>query len=1359
MDSRLVAFASADLKPHRVAAALHLPPPLLITSVRCIELTIAVPAWSDTDKEAAHRPLLIHVNELLVQACNVWECSGKIRRAAEERVQAALLEPDPLGSTAAMFAFARDVNDRTKLVVDKLQVQIYVGGVPRVEMVLTDLNARTTDALGQDVRNSATCVDYSPDNLVQTRFKAMSFLLSVVVNPADSDVAGKAGAQATRLVNKVSVAVRITRFYHRKELEDSWKRHMQLVDVNFGAVKIELGIADFMEVYPVASTLCNWFWNSSSSVNCALFAPIDGMAADREPLGSGASGNDQEDIELQITYRGTIEAKLKFTSAKEGPQEFVFVADRAAGNVIFHRHGVRELQMSLHELAVRFRGYVVFRLKPDREVFHVVQRRNSLSVKWRVQSVFCRIDDDLAVVLKEMYHFVNEKEQVLVVRCGTCHQQISLDMIDVHVCPPRKGSKSVPMRPQAGHAAPLESRRSSFSEASSAESSSLDNDEASRKPLRVNGPAKVHVELHMDELELQTGSTLVRFLIKVLGISEFEEVAGRDVTTKLSNLRLTTESNEFAGDAIFVPALPLAFQMLECALQGCRCYLRRKDLLNAQAFDQGFNQDYRWPARLFLDIAHCAISAQDCFVELHRVQMRSSFSDGSQVCLSSQPQLSFHVSMDKLRCRLDRALFSLARHVAEHVGGSTSSNKESLLKTLFLGVLQIRAVEFTLQDSPSAAAHAKSLLKQAIVVFDNQLGFLCTQSSLDFKTLLNLSTMKFVHRQMPAIRFNTESRTFPSGTQLVVADDSPFENCTQATDVDSNVLPELDDCADEFVAEKNDVSPSDRISQSAPGASANEDESAAVVNNLAVPPDLEREDACRCIQRMVRRKQIVRQKKQRFQADDYEPGVVKPIQSTAKIATTAPDIGGSHDSLPVASHPTLSLGIPSPIMIFGTDNDFVGEIRGGINKLMSPLSRTRLHSDSIRGGINKLMGPINRSLSPISKRRPSVESVAPIVQVACYNVTTSETRTSEPESSPPWKSQEQCHDESKRSDDQENARCVDAEGGNAYAESASVDGSPSKRSCGIEDASLPSDDAAAAKLNELSEAKLAALPEVVRVLIQVGECRLCVPINPREKIEYLCREVVRRFNESFAADRGSISAVSLQDKHGGVFSPSDTVGFMLSVAPTELLFAHPHNHDGQIRSLARLAAGPSRTGRSRPLQDLDESSVDPLDDNELRTRCSKLPLPLALALLANESERDLIRLGLCDRESGEPEAWPDLALNAASLDAEKNLLMVEVAWHETCIEVTNGDAFALCRQLLGLCTSRVTCKYVGKIMRGRLKVEPSNPLVEWAVRRGKVVDAEAPGDSAVQPADQELASVSYEELKKAVQATFGVYAR
>ncbi|KAG7392661.1 hypothetical protein PHYPSEUDO_015049 [Phytophthora pseudosyringae] len=1349
-----------NLKPQRVASVLHLPSPLLVTSVQCIELTIAVPSWTDADKEAAHKPVLVHANELLVQVRNLWECSSKVRRAAEERVQAALLEPDPLGSTVAMFEFARDVNDRTKLVVDKLRVQVFVGDVCRVELVLADLNARTTDALWQDVKDPTACVDYSPDHLVQTRFKAMSFILSVGITPAGADATATRGSQPIRLMTKVAVVIRVTRFYHRKEIADSWRRQMQLVEVNFGAVKVELGIAELMELYSVGATLCNWIWNGRSSEDCALSAPVDGMAADREPPGAG--GADHPNIELQITFRGTIEAKLKFTSPTAGPQELFLVADRAAGNIIFHKHGVRELQMSLHELAVRFRGYVVFRLKPDREVFHVEQRLNSLSVTWRVQSVLCRVDDDLAVVLMEMHQFVSEKEQAIVLRCGTCHQQISLDMIDVHVCPPRNGSTSLPSTPHAGHTALQESGRNRFSEASSAENSCF----GAEQVVCANGPPKVHAVLHMDELELQTGSRLVQILLKLFGVTEAEGAVGRDVTTKLSNLRLTTESNEFAGDAIFVPALPLAFQMLECSLQGCGCILRRNEITSHQDSSQAIVYGYRWPARVFLDIAHCSMSAQECFVKVDKIQLRSSFSDGSRVCSSSQPQLSFHVNMDKIRSRLDEVLFKVALQVFEHFGGSSSRAGNSMMMTLFLGVLQIRAVEFTLQNEGVAEARAKSLLKQAIVVFDNQRGFLCTQSSLDFKTILTSQTMKFVHRQTPVVRTHFESLVPLNSSEISIPEETATQNDTPDATTDIEPTPVSEESA--IVGQ----TPTDDIENcaSTEAICPEKDENTPTTTPIT-PPELEREDASRCIQRMVRRQYLVRQQKQRFEADDYEPGVLKPIEIIAKqtteetskpplISTTSEDSGGSNSSSPTSSPRKLSLGIPSPIMVLGPDSDLVGEIRGGISKLMSPLSRTRLPSDSsIRGSINRFMGPINRTLSPTGSkaRRPSVESVVPIVEVACYNITTSEASAREPASPSLKKSKE-----------------VRESHSNAGSRTPSKDKTPADPSSRTDAVShsqqaVDSKDVSSEKKTEmpkqngLSEAKLAALPDVVRVLVQVGECRLCVPINPREKVEYLCREIVRRFNESFAADRGSISAVSLQDKHGGVFSPSDTVAFMLTIAPSELLFAYPHEHDGHIRSLARLAAGSSRTVRSRALQDPSLPKGTTTGEGEKRIRCSKLPLPLVIALLANESERDLIRSGFCERASEAiGEAWPDLALNAASLDAEKNSLIVEVAWHETCIEVTNGDAFALCRQLLGLCTSRATSKYVGKILRGRLKVDSSNPLIEWACRRRLPVsmEKEVHDTSCAQASDQEQVMIAtYEQLKKAVQDTYGVYTR
>ncbi|KAJ8569363.1 hypothetical protein ON010_g5896 [Phytophthora cinnamomi] len=1292
---------------------LHLPAPLLVTTVNCIELTIAVPSWTDADKEAAHKPLLIHVNELQVQVRNIWECSSKVRREAEERVQAALLEPDPLGSTAAMFAFARDVNDRTKLVVEKLSVHIFVGGISRVEMTLTDLNARTTDALWQDVKDSTPCVDYSPDHLVQTRFKAMSFLLSVGINPAGSGVQSKSGGHMICLISKVSVDVRITRFYHRKELEDSWKRHMQLVDANFGAVKMEFGIADFMEVYMVASTLCNWVLNGRSSESCALSSPEDGMAANRELFGPGQV--DHPNIELQITFRGTLEAKLKFTSPTEGPQELFLAADRAAGNVILHRHGVRELQLSMHELAVRFRGYVVLRLKPDREVFHLEQRHNSLSVRWRVQSVLCRIDDDLTMMLAEMYRFVNEKEQAIVLRCGTCHQQISLDMIDVHVCPPRNGSQSLTATPCVDCSSSTDSRRNSCSESSVAEN--VDTNAAVKS---TNGDPKMHVELHMDELDLQTGGKLVQIVLKRFGIRDNDGVVERDITTKLSNLRLTTESNEFAGDAIFVPALPLAFQMLECSLQGCGCILRRKGSIHLNHHGET-NRAFNWPARLFLDIAHCAMSAQECFAIVDKIQLRSSFSDGGRVCSSSQPQLSFHITMDKIRCQLDELLFKLAREIFDHVGESLSSSKGSAMMALFLGVLQIRAVEFTLQTGNLKEARAKSLLKQAIVVFDNQLGFLCTQSSLDFKTILNSQTMRFVHRQTPAARITVQSSELPnydlSGTEEFHTRPSTSESAAVAEPLftEAGIVTGETGAADDAVAEppftdKEDATPSGSMPHEDSEAVVCQEELSTSESPPPAPPNLEREDATRCIQRMVRRKQLVRQQKQRFEPDDYEPGIVTPIHVPTKVPELETGCGdapakpspvyrresgkslanltlvidaesGSNDSSPSSSSRKVNLGIPSPIMVLGADTDIVGEIRGGITKLMSPLSRARLQSESFRDGLNKLLAPINRTLSPTAntKRRPSIESVAPMVEVACYNATANE------QLSPSVKKGQELHQiEPKQSDCNDIANTGDAPENKPVIEQTSA----SKRDAASVNASSSSKSSESPKVNGLSEAKLAALPDVVRILVQVGECRMCVPINPREKVKFLCQEIVRRFNESFAADRGSISEVSVQDKHGGVFCPSDSVGFMLSVAPSELLFAYPHEHDGPIRSLARLTAGSVRTAPSKASQDPQSHSTN---GGAMRTKFSKVPLPLAIALLANESERELIRSGLCERDGGvAAEAWPDLALNAASLDAEKNPLIVEVAWHETCVEVTNCDAFALCRQLLGLCTSRVT---------------------------------------------------------------------
>ncbi|RLN92777.1 hypothetical protein BBJ28_00010697 [Nothophytophthora sp. Chile5] len=1267
-----LALPGIRLKPDRVATLLHLPPPLLVTRAQCTELTIAVPSWSESDKEASQKPVLIHVTELLICVKNVWECGSKARRAAEARVQAALLEPDPLGSIASMYDFAREVSERIKIVVDSVRVSLFVGGVSRVQITLADLHARTTDALWQDVGDPTTSVDSSPDNLVQTRFKCVSFTLSMGINaPVSVPNSVSSHSETIHLLEeKVPVVVRITRFYHRQALEDAWRKHLQLIDVNFGTLRMEYGIADLLEVYTVVSTLCSWFLGSGDS-EIASRTSVDMLATDRAP--SATSNPDEAvriepaSIALQITFRGTIEAVLKFLSTSEGMQDLCLTADHAAGNIIIHHNGTRELQVSVHELAMAFRRNVVFRLKPDREVLQIELRRDSVFVKWRVQSVLCQVDDDLAAILTEIYGFMMEKEQEITISCGACHQKISLEMIDAHVCPPR-GSKSLPSSPVANQASRTDSRRNSFSESSFAESLSLDVEQRGPQFGSTVSSTRLRISLHMDELELQIGRQLANTMLQFSGGKGENSSIDREVIAKLINLRLTTESNEFAGDAIFVPVLPLAFQMLECSLQGCGCILKRKERTSedfSSLFQaRGVDRLRGWPARLFLDVSHCSVTAQECFVTAEKIQVRSSFSDGSRVCASSQPQLSFHVNVDRIRSQLDEPLFQLARSVFRESSKPPSGGMSSAMLTLFLGVIQIRAVEFTLQNPVSTDARTKTLLKQAILVFDNQLGFLCTQSSLDFKSIFNSPQMRFVHRQFPvagpianvpqALPQNTtppdttvnQPRTATNSNE----DDIQPQDATQAdtdeiqlkdptltdmgepqslntsqpesdqTQSQSAILPEGDQIQHLSEMESN----SEDIPPGCPTNDATEEQSAPQSDTDKMTPsrthDLEREDACRCIQRMVRRYQLVRQNRELFQPDDYEQGVVKPIETTATR-----DDGESTlkvELAPVSPVRKRTLGIPSPISVLGADDDLVS---------------VKTMTNALRGGFSKLMSPLNRTLqlTDAMKTTQSIESTAPPVQVACYSVTTAEVdaKVGEMESSRQEsriKLQELRHGEL---ENRETTRFSPLSKGkrptdpiltsDTSVSEAEEDGNAVSAAGEAEEAEEP-------KENGLSETQLASLPDVVRVLVQVGECRLCVPINPREKVDYLCCEI----------------------------------------------------------------------------------------------------------------------------------DWPDLALNAASLDAEKNPLHVEVAWHDSCIEVTNGDAFALCRRQLGLCTSRVTSKYVGKILRGRLKVDPTNPLIEWACRRKTATEVGVSGDHCARGNHQEEAPpASYEELKKAVQDAFGVYTR
>ncbi|GLE04523.1 hypothetical protein PINS_up013478 [Pythium insidiosum] len=292
-------------------------------------------------------------------------------------------------------------------------------------------------------------------------------------------------------------------------------------------------------------------------------------------------------------------------------------------------------------------------------------------------------------------------------------------------------------------------------------------------------------------------------------------------------------------------------------------------------------------------------------------------------------------------------------------------------------------------------------------------------------------------------------------------------------------------------------------------------------------------------------------------------------------------------------------------------------------------------------------------------------------------------------------------------------------------------------------------------------------------MIQVEEHRICVPIRPHERVGKLCEEIVRRFNEMFG-QHGFIAHVALQNPHGGVFADSDYVGHVFT-NESELFLAYPYDEDWEIKSVVHLSStadtskglhSPEKQPRGTAAQQTGDHAGARFGSREMKrlgrkfNRCSKLPLPLVVALLANESERDLIdnilRCGSYGGAGGgHANEWPELAINAAFLEPTKEMLQVEVRWHEQCVEVTNVDAFLLCLQQLGLCTPQGNSKYIGKVLRDRLKMDRKNPLVRDACASSLEFGSSSPCESV----DKEDISISYAGLKEIIQEDYGVYLR
>lgn len=1475
-----------------MAATLQIPKPLLVTRAYCSELVIKVPSWSAADK-FMQEPLSLRVVDLFLDVKSAADCDEAFLKAAEARVQAAIMEPDPLGSIASWYAFSTVISERLELLVDNVYIKVFVKGVSRIRVELTGFHSRTTNAMWQDMRDLTTCVDRSPDGLLKTRFKFVSFSCSVLLTASKSSSGDTASSSAPplQLLHDHEVTLRMTLFGHRQSKSQSWETLSQVIDVNLHTLPFDYDIAQLLQIYEVYATVSGWIREAAAQERSAQEAGAGlpsspSMLLHHHQIQRGQvmktkSDDEQVDSEasfaLQLTFRFTADAKLRFTSERLGKQHLALTAQHAAVNLIVQHDNVRELQITVHEVKVLFQDVLVLFLKPNRDVMQLKQLRESVFVKWHLQKLMCNIEGDLALVINEAYHAHNEKEQSAFIKCGTCLQQIRLESIETHVCGP-------PLSPTTA--------RSLSDAQTSSQSERFDHGAADPGSLPGNGEKggildsttipRLRIVFALDEIELNVDSHAfhnVQQLMRSSSYNSGKSLVERKFCVQMRELSVTTEAKEFVGDAIFVPMLPLAFQMLECTLQGCGCVHKKsktKDASSSRTNSESTRSDSgsiassssrrpRWPERVFVELAHLECTAKSpqlsslaSFFVAEAISVRSSFSDGAQICANCHPQLSLHASVDRIRFQVDHPAFQFIRKTLSEAHRPLQS-AVIVTKTLFLAVLEIRAIEFTLleaQASATTAARLKNLFRQVSIVGDNQLGHLALQSSLDFRSLFNSQLVRFFHRGAVAAASlmgtsastETESSSDASQSQKTLTKTQcrriRLEHERQSA---AQVIQRL--FRRHTTPRHHNKTPSAQLEATEPLTTSSHGSNGA----LGVHDGLENGGE-RCDSKAERRA--------------TKSGHLMSLVLDDEPVTLPNKRKGSHGSgsrfgvpedLVNANRKMVAAASVITKFVKNTQQQLESEVVGLATHSKESAARLVLPGYS---ACKKMFGL--DALSPSSSAKPKTielidsdleyKTKAHELRNVDTDMETVGRRTGSASSSSrsvtmePTESMDvihlgdhederrRSHESSTRSEDEGPNGQVEKNGGAADGDDPLDTSDRSHRVDSICEESgdqNDNDDHDDQEVEEteadeeadddgeyegekddeenysplasqhqrqqeeeeelhtheaefgLDESLLATLPAVIRVLVQVGEHRVRVPINPREKVGFLCREVVRRFNETFTSSSSSsgngnrvISHVTLQDSRGGVFAATDVVGFVYA-SESEVLFALPHQPDTKIRSVAHIepsCMAPSTS--SKPKRGPPKTSKLSRRVGCKFSRCSQLPLPLAIALLANENERDLMRCVLNDGSVGcgnngsntgkQVDEWPELALNVNFLDP-KQMLPVEVRWFGSCLEVTNVDAFVLCLQQLGLCTSRPSSKHVGKILRERLKMDAKSAFIRSACLRSSEFAVSRPNEEAAAGGGEEdaparedrelegLVSVSYASLKEIVQEDFGVY--
>ncbi|KAF1320240.1 hypothetical protein FI667_g12617, partial [Globisporangium splendens] len=934
---------------------------------------------------------------------------------------------------------------------------------------------------------------------------------------------------------------------------------------------------------------------------------------------------------------------------------------------------------------------------------------------------------------------------------------------------------------------------------------------------------KLRLLLALDELEVMLDNHLFHTVQQLLRSSDNvikgKQLAERRFRVAMQEFRVTTESKEFVGDAIFVPVLPLAFQMLECTIQGCGCIQTMTSTANQSATkatgDSRRTESLRknwtayrsaswWPDRVLAEVKHVACMAtslkneqqptMESFLTADTVSVRLSFSD------------------------VDDPIF---QYVAKLWSDCRGGEKSIVSQTLFLAVLEIRAVEFTLVDSQLASiggdtnvARMKNLFEFVSVVMNNQLGHLSLQSSLDFRALYNSRRLRFFHWQHEAL----------SKAGAANSDGHEHSNHGQAVEIQVAVVDE----------EKEP-------SSSAP------DRPLTKQQRRWLRQDSERLRAARIVQRNFRRHVLAQSQSRRIGPRSTIPSQIdEPIASdnggdaafndrihsgsNSNGKQLKPRLGPHDDGITSESHQKRkdSSSTTSSSSLFGhVSEDLMSpkKMAAAANVLTNFVKAKQQQIESEVVGLAtqskesaaRLVRPSYTACKKLfhldeigsDKQEPRRESSSSRKNEvdggdhAAENETRAARTASESSSSSsltqgdatesmiaasngggsgiaPVKERHDSHEkEIEENDDnrhKEHAPIANDEEQQEEEGSAAASGSIVSDEVEVQEVAKeanPEDRAAEDNRREANtdgqegDMTPASVDEP-----QLSTSTVCGSRSIRAKVGFLCREIARRFNELFADHHSQkLEHVTLQDVRGGVFALTDMVRFVYR-CEDEVLFAVPYQVGARIRCVAHIEPSSSSSScvsiGKTPRSSSIKTKSPKYKLGTMFSRCSELPLPLVVALLTNERERDLLQC-IMRGSSGNDREWPELALNASFLDpTARQMLHAQVCWFENaCVRVANPDAFVLCLQQLGLYTSssrgsNSSSKYVGKILRDRLKMDASNPLIHAACLRSPEFqqqqrNGEAGGDKELESeGEKDAASICYESLEAIVQEDYGV---